>query len=43
MKYLFKVATGLTPFYYLSLMLIPLAVSYLYLRWRLAKLSQAKA
>jgi hypothetical protein len=43
MKYLFKAAAGLTPFTYLSFMLVPLALSYLYLRWRLAKLSQPKA
>lgn len=40
MKVLFLAATGLAPFYYLSLMLIPLALSYLVLRWRLAKLSR---
>jgi len=43
MKYLFKAASGLAPFTYLSLMLVPLGIAYLYLRWRLAKLSAPKA
>ncbi|MBI5243906.1 MAG: MFS transporter [Elusimicrobia bacterium] len=38
MKYLFKAAAGLTPFTYLSFMLIPIGIAYLYLRWRLGKL-----
>ncbi|MCX5796230.1 MAG: MFS transporter [Elusimicrobia bacterium] len=38
LKYLFKAfPLGLTPFYYFSLALIPIALAALYLRWRLSK------
>jgi len=37
LKYLFKAALGMTPFVYISAALIPLALAYLYLRWKLSK------
>ncbi len=40
LKYLFKAFAGFTPFYYIALAMIPLGAYYLYLRWRLNRLSK---
>lgn len=39
LKYLFQAFTGFTPFFYIAAAMVPLAAAYLYLRWRLNRLT----
>lgn len=40
LKFVFQSFTGFTPFYYIAAAMLPLAAYYVYLRWRLNRLSK---